>query len=82
MVEQPIIAASLLPGRMPDNTWDTFRSVGLSMFPDRRDDLETDCSCPDWSNPCRHVAASHPAAGMQMDPSQSPGNPEPEHEAE
>ena len=53
MVEQPIIAASLLSGRMPDNIEDTFRSVGLSMFPDRRVDLETDCSCPDWSNPLR-----------------------------
>ena len=33
------------------------RAVGLSMFPDRQDDLKTDCSCPDWSNPCKHVAA-------------------------
>ncbi|MHB9038411.1 MAG: SWIM zinc finger family protein [Armatimonadota bacterium] len=19
--------------------------------------METDCSCPDWSNPCKHIAA-------------------------
>ena len=29
MVEQPIIAATLLSGRMLDNIEDTFRSVGL-----------------------------------------------------
>ena len=57
MTEQPIIAASLLSGRMPDNIEECFRAVGLSMFPNRRDDLETECSCPDWSNPCKHVAA-------------------------
>ena len=57
MAEQPIIAASLLSGRMPDNIEDTFRTVGLSMFPDRQDDLQTDCSCHDWSNPCKHAAA-------------------------
>ena len=67
MVEQPIIAASLLSGRMPDNIEDTFRSVGLSMFPGRRDDLETDCSCPDWSNPCKHVAAVYLLLGEEFD---------------
>ena len=67
MAEQPIIAASLLSGRMPDNIEDTFRSVGLSMFPNREDDLETDCSCPDWSNPCKHVAAVYLLLGEEFD---------------
>ena len=67
MAEQPIIAASLLSGRMPDNIEDTFRVAGLSMFPDRQDDLETDCSCPDWSNPCKHVAAVYLLLGEEFD---------------
>ena len=67
MAEQPIIAASLLSGRMPDNIEDTFRSVGLSMFPDRHEDLETDCSCPDWSNPCKHIAAVYLLLGEEFD---------------
>ena len=67
MAEQPIIAASLLSGRMPDNIEDTFRSAGLSMFPDRQGDLETDCSCPDWSNPCKHVAAVYLLLGEEFD---------------
>ena len=36
MAEQPIIAASLLSGRMPDNIEECFRAVGLSMFPTGR----------------------------------------------
>ena len=67
MAEQPIIAASLLSGRMPDNIEETFTAVGLSMFPNRRDDLETDCSCPDWSNPCKHVAAVYLLLGEEFD---------------
>ena len=67
MAEQPIIAASLLSGRMPANIEDTFRAVGLSMFPDQRDDLETDCSCPDWSNPCKHIAAVYLLLGEEFD---------------
>ena len=67
MAEQPIIAASLLSGRMPDNIEETFAAVGLSMFPNRRDDLETDCSCPDWSNPCKHIAAVYLLLGEEFD---------------
>ena len=67
MAEQPIIASSLLSGRMPENIEDTFHSVGLSMFPEREDDLETECSCPDWSNPCKHVAAVYLLLGEEFD---------------
>lgn len=65
--DQPIIAASLLSGRMPDDIDDTFHSIGLSMFPDRWNDLETDCSCPDYSNPCKHVAAVYLLLGEEFD---------------
>ena len=67
MAELPIIAATLLSGRMPDNIEDTFRSVGLSMFPSRQDDLKTTCSCPDDSNPCKHVAAVYLLVGEEFD---------------
>ena len=57
LFRRPIFAAKLLAGQMPENIEDAFRDAGLSLFPDRGDDLETNCSCPDWSNPCKHVAA-------------------------
>ena len=56
MFSRPVMAASLLAGQMPDGVEDVFDEVGLSLFPSR-DDLETDCTCPDWSNPCKHIAA-------------------------
>lgn len=65
--EQPVIAATLLAGRMPENIEDTFGAVGLSMFPARADDLETDCSCPDWANPCKHIAAVYLLLGEEFD---------------
>ena len=35
----------------------------------RRDsrDLSTDCSCPDWSNPCKHIAAVYYLLGEEFD---------------
>ena len=67
LAEQPVIAASLLSGRMPENIEDSFDAVGLSMFPERSDDLDTDCSCPDWSNPCKHIAAVYLLLGEEFD---------------
>ena len=31
------------------------------------EDLQTDCSCPDWANPCKHVAAAHYVLGEAVD---------------
>jgi uncharacterized Zn finger protein len=50
-------AARLISGEMPETLKDTFKSAGVPLFPSKLGDLSTECSCPDWSNPCKHVAA-------------------------
>ena len=67
MADRPEFAASLLAGRMPENIEDAFADVGLSLFPSRRSDLETDCSCPDFANPCKHIAAVYLLLGEEFD---------------
>jgi uncharacterized Zn finger protein len=57
MAEQALFAAKLLAGEMPNNIEEAFSTVKLSLFPTRLNDLKTDCSCPDWANPCKHIAA-------------------------
>ena len=64
---RPIFAAKLLAGQLPDNIQDVFRDAGLSLFPDKGADLETDCSCPDWSNPCKPIAAVYLLLGEEFD---------------
>ncbi len=36
-------------------------------FPRRGADLKTDCSCPDWSNPCKHIAAVYYLLAEEFD---------------
>lgn len=55
--EQPILAASLLAGDLPPEIEGVFQEAQSPLFPVRLIDLKTDCSCPDWSNPCKHIAA-------------------------
>ena len=64
---QAIFAAKLLAGEMPQEIESAFRDAGLSLFPERGDDLKTDCSCPDWSNPCKHIAAVYYLLGEEFD---------------
>jgi len=54
---QAIFAAKLMAGEMPQEIEQVFKDNGLSLFPEKLRDLQTNCSCPDWSNPCKHIAA-------------------------
>ena len=65
--EQAIFTAQLLAGEMPQDIEEAFQEAGASLFPEKRGDLETDCSCPDWANPCKHVAAAHYILGERFD---------------
>jgi len=51
--------SKLLAGTMPHGLEHIFRNAGLSLFPRTEQDLMTQCSCPDSSNPCKHIAAVH-----------------------
>ena len=57
MASQAIFAAKLLAGEMPKNIEEAFEKVKVSLFPTKSNDLKTHCSCPDWANPCKHIAA-------------------------
>jgi len=57
MASKAIFAAKLLAGEMPLDIEDAFSEAGISLFPKARKELETECSCPDWANPCKHIAA-------------------------
>jgi uncharacterized Zn finger protein len=65
--QQAIFAAQLLAGQMPREIEQVFQKAGLSLFPNKQKDLETDCSCPDWSNPCKHIAAVYYLLGEEFD---------------
>jgi uncharacterized Zn finger protein len=57
MAEQAIFMAKLLAGEMPREIEEAFSACKLTLFPASRRDMKTECSCPDWSNPCKHIAA-------------------------
>jgi uncharacterized Zn finger protein len=64
---QAIFTAQLLAGEMPHDIEQAFQAAKVSLFPEKRGQLVTHCSCPDPSNPCKHIAAVHYILGEQFD---------------
>ena len=64
---QALFGAKLLAGEMPQEIESAFRDAGLSLFPEHGNDLKTACSCPDLSNPCKHIAAVYYLLGEEFD---------------
>lgn len=67
LAERAIFTAQLLAGEMPPEIEEAFTAAGISLFPEKRNELQTYCSCPDAANPCKHVAATHYILGEQFD---------------
>jgi uncharacterized Zn finger protein len=67
MATEARFAAELLAGRMPHEIDSVFHSRKRSLFPLNNHELETDCSCADWANPCKHVAATHYVLAEALD---------------
>ncbi len=64
---QAVFTAKLLAGEMPQDVETVFQKAGLSLFPEKLGDLKTSCSCPDYSNPCKHIAAVYYLLGEEFD---------------
>lgn len=65
--QQTVFAAKLLAGEMPQDVEQAFVKAKCSLFPLKVKDLRTHCSCPDWSNPCKHLAAVYYLLGEEFD---------------
>jgi uncharacterized Zn finger protein len=67
MAQQAIFAAKLLAGEMPQDIEEAFRVAGVPLFPQTARDIKTECSCPDFANPCKHIAAVYYLLGERFD---------------
>ena len=57
MAASATFLAKLLAGEMPEEIEEAFTGASGPLFPGSADGLDSACSCPDWENPCKHIAA-------------------------
>jgi uncharacterized Zn finger protein len=57
MAGQIGFVARLLTGEVPPDLETVFEAADVALFPSTWGSLRAECSCPDWENPCKHIAA-------------------------
>ena len=57
---------ALLRGQLADSVIQEITNSKTGLFP-TPSDIELNCSCPDWANMCKHVAATLYGVGVRLD---------------
>jgi uncharacterized Zn finger protein len=61
------LISRLLLNEIPENIEDSFALLGLNLLPGGGKDFKSHCSCPDWGNPCKHVAGVYYLVAAELD---------------
>jgi uncharacterized Zn finger protein len=65
------LISRLLLNEIPANIEDTLKSINLNLLPGSKKgskkDFKTTCSCPDYSNPCKHIAGVYYLVAAELD---------------
>ncbi|MBD2683588.1 SWIM zinc finger family protein, partial [Nostoc sp. FACHB-857] len=61
------IVSRLLLNEVPENIEEIFAQIGLHLLPRSSKDFKTKCSCPDYANPCKHIAGVYYLVASQLD---------------
>jgi uncharacterized Zn finger protein len=59
--------SKLMLNEIPENIEEPFATLGIHLLPQTRKELKTQCSCPDYSNPCKHIAGVYYLLGAELD---------------
>jgi uncharacterized Zn finger protein len=61
------MVSKLLLNEIPDNIDEAFAECNLHLLPHGEKDFDTRCSCPDWENPCKHIAGVYYLIASELD---------------
>ena len=65
MSSKASFVSKLLMNEVPDNIEEAFTDQHL--LPQSQKEFHTSCSCPDWSNPCKHIAGVYYLVASRLD---------------
>jgi SNF2 family DNA or RNA helicase/uncharacterized Zn finger protein len=65
--ENPFLLSKLSLGEMPTDLLSLLEEANIEIFPESWEELKSNCSCPDWANPCKHIAAVYYIIGNEIE---------------
>lgn len=63
----PLLLSRIQAGELPMELLEALRSQRVSLIPERWNEMKRSCSCPDWGDPCKHMAAVYYVLARQID---------------
>lgn len=67
IAEDPALASELALGKLPEEMLDRLAQEKIFLLPTTWQELNANCSCPDWANPCKHLAAVYYLIANEVD---------------
>ncbi len=63
----PLLLSRIQGGELPMELLDVLRSRHISLIPEHWGDMKRSCTCPDWGDPCKHMAAVYYVLARHID---------------
>ena len=61
------LISRLLLNEIPENIEQTMNQLNLNLLPQSKRDFKSTCSCPDWGDPCKHIAGVYYLVAAELD---------------
>jgi len=68
MIENdPHLLARITAGELPEIFLRQLKRKGINLIPGRWQEMKRSCTCPDWGDPCKHMAALYYIIAREID---------------
>ncbi len=64
---EPILLAHIEAGELPVELLDKLKAQGINLFPHAWNQMRRSCDCPDWGDPCKHMASVYYMLAKEID---------------
>ncbi|MDR2575725.1 MAG: DEAD/DEAH box helicase [Treponema sp.] len=65
--EDPPLLARIAAGELPESFLQKLKDKGIDLIPRKWGDMDRLCTCPDWGDPCKHMAALYYIIAKEID---------------
>ncbi|MDR0877932.1 MAG: SWIM zinc finger family protein, partial [Treponema sp.] len=65
--DDPALLARIAAGELPEEFLEKLRAAGIELIPKRWRDMKRSCNCPDYGDPCKHMAALYYIIAREID---------------
>ncbi|MCH2228361.1 MAG: DEAD/DEAH box helicase [Candidatus Caenarcaniphilales bacterium] len=65
--DNPSLSSELSLGKLPESLLDFCAEYNIDLLPKQWSDIKSSCTCFDWANPCKHLAATYYMLANEID---------------